>query len=170
MEINITLTRKDYIEFNKYFYLKKAMKKRLKLVLMMALGLPFIMNLGSPFNLNNYLFDVLLVAIIFGVIYLLLGYLLMNRTGRLPSEDGSILGDKKFIIEEEGLIEESKTNRNIQKWIGIKAIEENENYLFIFVDNVAAYILPKRYFENKDVYDEFLNEINKRMKGSKKEN
>ncbi|NOZ47469.1 MAG: YcxB family protein [Chlorobi bacterium] len=164
MEINIKLTRKDYINFNKYYYLKKAIKKRIIVVIIMAFGLPLIMNIGSSFYLFNYLYNVLLAGIIFGVIYLLLGYLLMNRTGKLPSDNGSILGERRFIITDEGLIEESNTHRSIQDWKGVKSIEENHNYLFIFVDNIAAYILPKRYFRTKEKYTEFVNEINKKMK------
>ena len=53
MEINIDLTRDDYADFNKYYFLKKGLKKRIYIVIIVAFGLPLVINSGRPF----YLYD-----------------------------------------------------------------------------------------------------------------
>ncbi|MCK4920280.1 MAG: hypothetical protein KAS71_04490 [Bacteroidales bacterium] len=48
----------------------------------------------------------------------------LKRTRNLPSGDGSILGNKTFIVSEDGLLEESESN--LQQWKGIKFAETND--------------------------------------------
>jgi hypothetical protein len=40
---------------------------------------------------------------------------------------------------------------------GSKNIEQNKDYIFIFVDSIQAYIIPKRSFVNENASVEFYN-------------
>jgi hypothetical protein len=166
MEIYIDLTRNDYADFNKYWFLKNGLKKRIYVVIIFALGLPFFVKSEQPFEIITYLISVIICGLIFSIIYLGGMILMMNRTKKLPSDNGSILGKKKFTITEEGLIEESESNKNLQKWNGIKSIEMNETSVFIFVDNVAAYIIPKRFFKNVHEQQVFIKIIDDKIKNA----
>ena len=166
MEINIDLTRDDYADFNKYWFLKKGLKKRIYLVIIVAFGLPLVINSGRPFEIMTYLSTVVIAGLVFGLIYLGGLTLAMKRTKKLPSDNGSILGKKKFIITDEGLIEESESNKNLQKWKGIKSVESNDNSVFIFVDNIAAYIIPKRFFKDVTEQHSFIKTIDDRIKNA----
>lgn len=159
MEINVDITRNDYADFNLYYFYKKAIWKRVKIVIVAAISIPLILNIGNPFHLGIYLISVLLTGLIFAAIYLGLGLYAIKRTGKIPLEGGSVLGKRKFIISDEGLIEEGENNRNLQKWVGIKSVEENKNSVFIFVDKMAAYIIPKRFFLNEEQINEFKSLI-----------
>ncbi|MFN6946490.1 MAG: YcxB family protein [Cytophagaceae bacterium] len=163
IEISIDLTRDDYGDFNRFWFQKKGLKKRLYIVAFMALTFPFLFNSDHPFHLLNYIFEVALVAIIFGSIYIGGMYLIVSRTGKYPSENGSILGKRTFIITEEGLIEESETNKTLQRWKGIKGVETNKRSVFIFVDNIAAYIIPKRFFTSEQEQNAFIKAIKDRL-------
>lgn len=166
MEINIDLTRDDYADFNKYFYLKKGLKKRIYIVIIVAFGLPLVINGGRPFDFMTYIINVIIVGLVFGFIYIGGMTLAMKRTKEMPSENGSILGKKMFIVTDEGLIEESASNKNLQKWKGIKSIEANDNSVFIFVDNIAAYIIPKRFFRDEVEQNNFIKTINEKIKNA----
>jgi hypothetical protein len=166
MEINIDLTRDDYADFNKYYFLKKGLKKRIYLVFVVAFILPFIINSGRPFDFLTYLTNVIIAGLVFGLIYIGGMTLALKRTRKLPSDNGSILGMKKFIITDEGLIEESESNKNLQKWKSIKSIETNDNSVFIFVDNVAAYVIPKRFFKDEAEQQNFIKTIEDKMKNA----
>jgi len=166
MEINIELTRNDYADFNKYWFLKKGLKKRIYLVIIVAIGLPLIINSGRPFEIVTYLITVVFAGLIFGLIYLGGMTIAMKRTKKLPSDNGSILGKKRFLITDEGLIEESESYKNLQKWKGIKGVETNDNSVFIVVDNIAAYIIPKRFFKDTEELRNFINAIEEKTKNA----
>jgi hypothetical protein len=166
MEINIDLTRDDYADYNKYYFLKKGLRKRIYIVIIVAFGLPLVINSGRPFDLMTYLTTVIIAGLVFGLIYLGGMTFAMKRTKKLPSDNGSILGRKKFMINDEGLIEESENNKNIQKWKGIKSVETNDNSVFIFVDNIAAYIIPKRFFKDDTEQQNFIKTIEDKMKNA----
>lgn len=166
MEINIDLTRNDYADFNKYYFLKKRLRKSIYLVIVFVFGLPFFAKSEQPFEIITYLISVVIYGFIFGIIYFGGMFLMMNRTKKMPSDNGSILGKKKFTITDEGLIEESESNKNLQKWKGIKSIETNETSVFIFVDNIAAYIIPKRFFKSVDEQQIFIKIIDDKIKNT----
>ncbi len=159
MEINVEITSKDFTSFNKYYYLKKGLKHRLIIYLITVIGLPIIVNYGEPFDLITFIITMLFTAIIFGLLFFGLGYLSLNLVGKLPSKNGAILGKRKFTISEAGLIEESDSNTNIQKWNSVKSIEQNNEFIFVFIDKIAAYIIPKRYFSNEEHVNLFVENM-----------
>jgi hypothetical protein len=163
MEINIDLTRADFADFNKYYFFKRGLKKRIYLFFIMAFVLPLLMHSDGPFDLMTYVISVIIVGPLFALIYLGGMTISIFLTKRLPSENGLILGEKKYLITEEGLIEESENNKIIQKWNGIKSIETNKNSVFIFVDNIAAYIIPKRFFQDQAEQHRFIEIIENKL-------
>jgi hypothetical protein len=96
MEITIELTRADYANFNKYYFLKKGLKKRIYIVIIVAFVMPLIINIGHPFEIVTYLLLVVFAGCVFGLIYLGGMTIAMKLTGKLPAENGSILGKKRF--------------------------------------------------------------------------
>uniref|UniRef100_UPI0032174246 YcxB family protein n=1 Tax=uncultured Draconibacterium sp. TaxID=1573823 RepID=UPI0032174246 len=166
MEINVDLTREDYIDFNKYFFLKKGLKKRIYIVIIIALMIPLIVDYGQPFEIFTYLKTAVLAGFIFGLIYFGGMMITIKRTGKLPSDNGSLLGKKKFIITDEGLVEDCESNRNLQKWKGIKSIETNDNSIFIFIDTLVAYVIPKRSFKDEAEIENFIKIIQEKIKAT----
>jgi len=162
MEIQIDVNRKDYINFNKYYY-KKGLKRRLIIVLIVVIGLPIFMNIGKPFELHELLINMIITTIVFSSVFLGIGYISIRRTGRLPSDKGSILGKKTITVTDEGLISESENSKTIQKWSGIRSIEQNDDMIFIFVDKIAAYIIPKRFFNDQIHIDSFLKKLDEKI-------
>lgn len=167
MEINIDLTRDDYADYNKYYLFKKRLKRQIYLVIIVAFVIPLLIKTGRPFDLLNYLITVIFSGIIFGVLYFGAMSLTMIWIKKLPSDKGSILGNKKFTITDEGLLEETETNKNLQKWKGIKSIETNDNSVFIFVDNIAAYIIPKRFFKDETEQENFIKTMEEKIGNDK---
>lgn len=167
MEINIDLTREDYADFNKFWFIKKGLKKRVYTVIIAAFGLPLLVDNEIPFTVVTYLISVIVFGLIFGLIYLGGTAITIKRTSKLPSGNGSILGKKKYTITEDGFIEESENSKNIQKWEGIKSVETNRNSVFLFVDNIAAYIIPKRFFSDEEEMNNFIKIIDHKLKNSR---
>jgi hypothetical protein len=157
VDIEVEITRKDFVNFNRYWYFKKKLKSRVWLILVFAFGLPLILNSNTDFNLAGYLGTVIVSGVLFGSIFLGLMWFILGFTGNTPDKGGSILGAKKFSITENALIEDSDSNRNEQRWKSIKSIEENGSAIFIFIDNIAAYIIPKRGFKDEVEQQAFVD-------------
>src|SRR6185503_7263853 len=141
MEVNIEITRSDYADFNRYYFLKKGLKKRIYIVILVAFLLPLIGNARKPFSITAYFSMVIIAGLMFGILYLGGMMLVMSRTGRLPSDKGSILGKKKFIISGEGITAESENGKTFTMWTGIQSVSENKNSIFIFCDTIAAFVI-----------------------------
>lgn len=166
MEIEIEIVREDYADFNRYYYLKKGFLKRIYIILVSAFIISAVIYREPEFHLGFYLTKVVLSGLIFGLIYIGGLYLGLSFTKLLPAAKGGILGKKRFTITEEGLVEDSHVNRNIQRWHGIKSIELNDNAIFVFVDNIAAYIIPKRYFKNERAMEAFVGLMRQKIEVS----
>lgn len=81
--------------------------------------------------------------------------------------DGSLLGDRTYYILKDGLKEISENNESLTKWQGIKKVTESEEGIYIFVDKIAAYIVPKRFFDTNEEMNSFINLINSRIENKK---
>ncbi|OYU96584.1 MAG: hypothetical protein CFE21_09380 [Bacteroidetes bacterium B1(2017)] len=167
MEINIDLTREDFADFNKYHYLKKGYKKRFYMILAVALGLTLILKKDKEFEPSSFIVTFLLTGFTFGILNYVGMLLTIKYAVKLPLSNGSILGKRKFSVTEEGLIEESDTNKNLQKWKGIQSIETSQNSIFIFVDTLAAYVIPKRFFKDQTEQENFIKLIEENIKNAK---
>lgn len=163
MELEVEMTREDYGGFNRYYFFNKGLKKRLNLMIGIILIVPLIIQSGKPFSIELYLKEagtfVLYLLPVLSISYLVV----LNKIRKLPDKDGSLLGYKKFIFNDECLIEETKYNRNEYRWKGVKSIESNQKYIFIFVDNMAAYVIPKRYFSSENETNSFIATLNNYM-------
>ena len=138
MEIQIDLTRADYADFNKYIFFKRRFKSMLVYIIVIPILITLFVTRNDPSDLFEFCMWYLFSAFLFGIIYLGLIMMTLKRTGKLPSDKGSILGKKKYTITDEGLLEESEINNNLRKWSGIKTVEENKNSVFIIVDTYCS--------------------------------
>lgn len=80
------------------------------------------------------------------VLLLYLYIMLPKRTRRLIGDSSTILGKKNVEFLEEGIRESSENSMTLFKWASIKSVYSENDSIYIMVDNVAAIIIPKRYF------------------------
>jgi len=93
---------------------------------------------------------------------ILTGYLALAQRRLRPDPDGASLGDRTFTIAHEGLRERSRHYDLLTRWSGVRSIEENRGYLFVFIDNCHAHIIPKRGFANDNDARLFADELRRR--------
>ena len=85
-------------------------------------------------------------------------WLVKRNTRKVYTEGqnkGSI-GNHIIAIDAEGVTEISDVGESHVAWSGIEKIEENENYLFLYVGSLQAHIIPKQAFLNEGEAAEFL--------------
>jgi hypothetical protein len=129
-----------------------------------------ILFLGLFVGLNLNLVSVLVVIGIVIAYLAVLSFeqkrLMKSITDNMVSDRGVILGEQTYIIEDEGIRKDTEFTEMLTRWETVRTIEEDENCLYIYVDNAAAYILPKRYFDSPIEKRDFLREVEERMEGS----
>ncbi|WP_207420246.1 YcxB family protein [Desertivirga brevis] len=150
MEISVEITKEDYLNFNKFYFQKKKSKQRYIRTGIFSVLLALLVRADYTFDLEAFI----LITIGTFVFQLLMLQVflppLMKLMGHTPAKNGSILGKRVFRITDEGITEESENSTSFHKWKSVKSVDENDRSLFIFVDTIAAYIIPKRYFENDE--------------------
>jgi hypothetical protein len=168
MEIEVDLNSDDFVDYINHWNAKHGSKKRkLFLLIISSLIFPYFLMGDTPFDIILYLILIALTALVFLVLYTVFEFIMIKFYKNLPSKNGVILGKKKFIIEADGLIEETEFNHTLVKWNGIKSIETSEKSIFIFVDKIAAYVIPKRFFIDNSEQELFVNTIKEKMKEAK---
>jgi len=73
-----------------------------------------------------------------------------------------VLGRHTLQITDEGLIERTDVNEAIHKWAGVHKIVSGPKYLYIYVTELNAHMVPKRYFTSHGI-EGFEGELRTRM-------
>lgn len=74
----------------------------------------------------------------------------------VPSEGGAILGRRRLTLDDRGVRDESTNHDAVTAWRGVLAIEETPTHVFLMIDRFAAYIVPKRAFQDAAQLGNFL--------------
>lgn len=69
-------------------------------------------------------------------------------------------------ITPEWLFEKTRINENKVAWTTLKSIEEDSEYLFLFLDKLVAHVIPKRAFSSPHEVEAFLNMTRQYWKAS----
>jgi len=156
MQIKIEINRKDFLSFQKYVYFRTRLRNSFIIASIFVIIWLFIINFNKPFDLLLLLVEAFIFYVAWAILVFIIYKLNFIKIRKLPDEQGSILGEKTYIILEDRLREITEHGESIIKWRGIKRIAETKDYIYVFVDKIAAYILPKRCFHPEDNKDDFL--------------
>ena len=148
MEVNYQLTPDDFYLFRRYWWLHRSKKKAWMMVAFIAavsilscvlvlLQLPFHFGLriGALLSLVTFSFIILF--------FFLLYKPFMKWCAKLIP---GFLNARRLIISEECLIEQTSAAEIKVKWNQIATLEETDNALYFFLNQSAAFIIPKRAF------------------------
>jgi len=157
MEVEVDITRDDYLAFNNYVMSKMPLKKFRFIIVALAILVVCILTVRNMKDFLNLIVFTTILVIIVTIIAFLFKAINNRFVKRLPLEKGGILGKHIFKIENEGIREITEYNDSLLKWEGIKSIETTNKHIFIFVDKHMAHIIPKSSFESDEECNNFLN-------------
>jgi hypothetical protein len=159
MTLDYYLEIDDLVAFNKHYKKKSKSLKKLK-TLIIAIGMiisigPFILTVDSLlgkiiillFGIISFLFLYSLLQMLLNHNYIIKWYL---KSGKHD------LGKHTVEIDQGGVTEKTAVSASSRSWDGIDRIEENDKYIFLFLSENSAYIIPKRAFSNESTIDAFL--------------
>ena len=73
-----------------------------------------------------------------------------------PTAGGALIGHRHILLDEQGVTEESTSHRHQSAWLGIVSVGETRDHVFLMVDRLAGYIVPKRAFLDSSELEAFL--------------
>ncbi len=167
MEIEVEINRKDFVKFNQY-YMKQRKSLIQKLYPLILVVLVILLNIKRISDISYVIGNIIFVLIIYYAVVLILKPLISLRIKHMPSEKGGILGKHKFIISDDGLMETTEHSESITKWNGVHSVKTTKNYIYVFVDNCAAHIIPTRYFQLPEESANFCAILKGKVENAKK--
>lgn len=74
------------------------------------------------------------------------------------SESKSVLGAHTIAIGPEGVSERTAVGESRIAWSGIERIEDDDEYLFLYIGPLVAHVIPKRAFKTAEDANAFLHQ------------
>lgn len=168
MQIEYTLTEKDYIDFN-LFHLKISTTMKKSVFVQRLLG-PIVYLLAIPVAHFITQISIWYWTLIFSVMsifaYILYPRQMTKKVERKISkmlqedENNSLLGRQVIIIDEDQLLVKTAYEEKISRWSGINKITRSDQHIFIYNSSVSAYIIPNTAFTDVDAVDKFYETVN----------
>ena len=171
MEINYELDARDLIAFQKHFYKTSPTNRNLRRYLYL-----FFVAFAAYFNLLEFRIPfaarLFWFAVSLGVSLLVMAFwswvinaYAFKRT--VPTKpDNGVLGPHQLILSEKALTETTPVNETTHSWKGVDRIEQNEDYVYIFVTPQAAHIVPKRFFFDRPAAEHFYDTARRYKEGA----
>ena len=69
--------------------------------------------------------------------------------------DRGLLGRHRVVLSDEGVVESTTVNETRTSWAGVDRVEQNPDYIFIYVSAAGAHVIPKRAFADRQGADDF---------------
>lgn len=163
MEIDIQLTKEDWMKFNKF--VQKRTLKNLKgvagglfgnLVIWLVLTVIFVI-LFLTVKVWHWPTAIFITTIFMVMMSLFLWNLYRMQSSLMPSEQGTFIGKHHFVFNENGIYSEGKGYKGYHSWDVIKSIESNSGLIILFLDTAYGYLFPENQLENAA---EFLDRVN----------
>ncbi|MEZ8059774.1 YcxB family protein [Vibrio splendidus] len=161
---SIKITKKNYLDFSSFALkrlstsqesTKKSFIKSMMIGFFIAVFFMSVaINIGrvnfSSFHLQTFLMTMTMTMTLIFILFSGFIYNLINiRELSVPNEGGIIIGDKNIELTEEGIHEVNPFGSCFYKWEAVESVEDNCGDVYIFVDKLAALIIPSDSFESQ---------------------
>jgi len=74
------------------------------------------------------------------------------------SESKSVLGEHTIAIAPDGVSERSAVGESRIAWSGVERLEEDGEYIFLYIGPLVAHVIPKRAFKTTEDANAFLHQ------------
>lgn len=161
MEISFYIDKEDYWQFNKHVVMNNMKYKRRFLVSLIILPIMMMSIIFLLMKLPTWYSWT--AGILLGLGLHWYSYKrFKSRVLSLVDDKPGLLGEHTILLSDEGIIERTSVNEGVNNWGGIRGIEQNEGYIFIFLNQTMAHIIPKRAFVDSESESLFLQETQSR--------
>ena len=166
LKLTYHVTEEDYLNFN-LFHLKhsKTAINAMRAQRFMGPGIFILASIILPSILDIpflFLFTPLFIASVLWFVYFPdRFYKRVTSSVKKMLREGKnehLIGEHVMVMTDEGIVETSPASEMKVNWSGIKQLNENEQYFFLFNSSMSAFIVPKRDLPNVEEIREYLKE------------
>ncbi len=167
--VRYTLTRKDLLAFNVYALLRNRMIQVSFVVAILALiflayqtfTLPPPPGQPEPPPAVKVIASVLVSFVLLATYFLFISLALF--LGTRASKYKNLLCEHELRLTEAGMSSRSATAETVRKWNGLSKLRSTSSYIFLYVNETTAQIVPKRFFASPAEAQSFEQMIRERM-------
>jgi len=166
MKFEFSIAEEEFLEF--YRYTIKSAKSRsnenakpnfvILLFSSIVVGIVFSAVLNH-FNLSFQVFSRSVIVSVVVIVFIFLVFLFLSlkkmQRNTMPRKDGVIMGNQSLELTGQGISLDKVGYSSFAKWEKVVSLEESAGNFYIFVDTIAAYIVPKHVFGSKGEQEEF---------------
>ncbi|MGQ9807317.1 MAG: YcxB family protein [Armatimonadota bacterium] len=166
MEYDFTL--EDALAFNEYHFRRSPAGRRARLrhmflppAIWMGLALGFEAFVGGD---TNHSFAVALAAV--SAMWILTAPLFLARQIRRSVQrmygegrNRALFGRHVMTVSSEGVTDEGPGTRTQTRWESVERIARSMDHLFIYLNAVAAHVVPARAFRDRGEFERFVESV-----------
>lgn len=152
MKVTTNITREDYLDFNKFHFVKTRLKQTALIGVVTICIVEFVLNEDHFDLLSTIVSSVVAIAL-----YSFIIYRSISRMKKLPSDNGSILGEKELEFTDEHIAYRTKNAQGTSDWSTITKVAESSRAFYLYMDTNMAIMVPKRAFTNEAELNQFKN-------------
>ena len=164
LSITIELTRQEFMTYSRYCYKNNyffpASRNLITYILLylvffilMAGAFTLLQQWNINFNPEQFAVSLLMAILLYAIFAVRLFKKLSNAT---PDTDSATFCEKTFIADENGLHIKSVYGVVHFNWNSMRFIKQNGDAHYLFIDRTSALIFPKRAFDSKENYLNFI--------------
>ncbi|UCC61006.1 MAG: YcxB family protein [Dehalococcoidia bacterium] len=75
----------------------------------------------------------------------------------LENQDGGITGQHKLSLKSDSVTDQTGSGKTKTRWADVPKIVLTSSYLYIYISDTSAHIIPKRAFESETKFREFVD-------------
>lgn len=155
MNIKYELKIEDIWGFNKYVIKNIPMHRRIFLTNMLMI--PIIILVVGLFMKFNTLYLISAVVISTVLYYFLAMAIMKRKVVKLNKKNQGLLGEQEMTLSNSGVRVKNSNRDNMTSWKEIRSIIDTKGYIYFFITDQFAYIIPKDSFSSESEAGEFLN-------------
>lgn len=171
MEIEIQTTRKDYLDFLRYYYLKRNIIAKIIIPLPIILLISYNTNFRDRNFWGHFLFTFLVLGFLFFLFRFLLPYLIsMVRLTKQLKKNTSDLENNRISLLDNGINIAIESESKFCNWQSIKSIGTYNSYIYLALFDNHFYLFPKNAFHSDGERITFFNSIQNEILKAKPQN
>ncbi len=163
ISINYEITLEDILQFN--LYVQKQSPSQQRFISFIQYFFPIIIIFLSFYLI--YMVGLQLQSILY-IIFSILWFVFIPKLIRITTKyqakrllgegkNSAMLGNFILTLSENSIHYRSDSGESTTHWNGINKISESNQYIYIFLSSISAYIIPKKAFAKDEELNNFLD-------------
>ena len=149
MTVDFTNTLFDIVRFNLYHASRRVLNWAI------IVGCAFFLSRAMSSEAPSVRIVAFLLFAIGMTVVLFAATALIASVSYVPSKNRGVIGDHRLTLTAETLTEETRVSKGTWSWAGVPNVSRNSAYVFIYVQQNSAHIVPTRSFPSRAEADLF---------------